>query len=78
MAICFIIVVYTGVQNYLCPVDMRDIPLAEAFPDLPASLEFLQVADTVMRENSLELPTTVKEAIDLYILLTSTIDAHIN
>ena len=60
---------------------MRDIPLAEAYtelPDPPASLEFLQVAETVMRENSLELPTTVEEAIDLYILLTSTIDAHIN
>ena len=49
--------VYTGVQNYLCPVDMRDIPLAEAYtelPDPPASLEFIQVAETVMRENSLD------------------------
>lgn len=47
-------------------------------PDPPASLEFLQVAKLVMDANLLQMPRSIEEAIDLYILLTCTIEAHIN
>ena len=69
---------YTGVQDYLSPIDARDIAVVETYTEPPAPLEFLEVAEKVMEENSLEIPTNVEQAIDLYILLTSTIEAHIN
>ena len=38
-------------------------------PAAPASYEFLMAAEVLMRENHLEMPLTVKEALDFYIAL---------
>jgi hypothetical protein len=65
-------------ENYLCPLDQRDLaPVVpyteESHP--PASLEFLLVAKQIMEDNGYgDMPKTVAEALDLYILLTSTIE----
>lgn len=36
-------------------------------PEAPESYEFLLAAEVLMRENNLEIPITVKEALDFYI-----------
>ena len=62
-------------------MDARDISVSEDYaeePDPPASLEFLQVAKLVMdADSSLQMPISIEQAIDLYISLTCTIEAHI-
>lgn len=43
-------------------------------PDPPGSLEFLDVAQTIMDQEKLEMPSTVQEALNLYVVLTTTIE----
>lgn len=45
-------------------------------PDPPGSLEFLNMALSVMREHHLSFPTSVKQAIDLFVTMTHILDAH--
>ena len=74
-------VIIIGVQDYICEVDARDIPQVENYaeaPDPPASLEFLQLAQLIMDANSLQMPRSIEQAIDLYVTLTCTIEAYIH
>ena len=59
----------TGTRDYLCTVENRDILVAEEYteePDPPGSLE------------QLEMPSTVQEALNLYVVLTTTIEERCN
>ena len=61
-----------GVEDYLQPFDKDDLQYARSYttpPDSPVSLEFLEAADIVMRENNLEFPLTVEEAFVFYLSL---------
>lgn len=62
-----------GAQDYLNPSNVRDIAVATDYTsedDPPASLEFLQLAQMLMTTNSLQMPKTIQEALDLYVILT--------
>ena len=62
-------------------VDNRDIPVAEEYieePDPPGSLEFLEAAQTMMDQEQLGMPNTVQEALNLYVVLTATIEERCN
>ena len=70
-----------GTRDYLCTVENRDILVAEEYteePDPPGSLEFLEVAQTIMDQEQLEMPSTVQEALNLYVVLTTTIEERCN
>ena len=45
-------------------------------PDPPGSLEFFEMALCVMRERHLSFPTSVEQAVDLYVTMTTILDAH--
>ena len=71
----------TGTEDYICHVDVRDLPTAYQYaepPDPPASLEFLQAAKAIMDDNNLNMPNSVEEAMNLYVVLTTTIEQYIN
>ena len=62
-------------------VDNRDITVAEEYteePDPPGSLEFLEVAQTIMDQEHLGMPNTVQEALNLYVVFTTTIEERCN
>ena len=61
---------YTGTVDYLQPFDDVDLQFTMhhiPYPDPPLSLEFLEAAEILMRENNLEFPHTVEEAFAFYI-----------
>ena len=66
-----------GTENYLQPFDYNDVHFAKRFvesPGSPVSLEFLQAAEILMRENNLLFPSTVSEALDFYVHLRNLFD----
>ena len=68
-----------GTQDYICATTARDLAVAEQYteePDPPASLEFLEMVKALMTQNALTFPTSVNEAIDLYVTLTTTIEMY--
>ena len=49
---------------------IRDLIVAEQYaeePDLPASLQFLEMVKELMNQNNLTFPKSVNEAVDLYV-----------
>ena len=71
------VVCSTGTQDYLCALDVRDIATVRAYTneaDPPASLEFLQLLKLLMTTNSLDMPSNIREALDLYIVLVDMIE----
>lgn len=56
---------YLGVQDYLCPLDPRDLATVHQPPDPPASLEFLEAAKCIMDDNHLQLANDVESALNL-------------
>ena len=68
-----------GTQNYLCTVTARDIreclQYAES-PDPPGSVEFLEMVSHMMQTHNLPFPTNVKEALDLYVTVTTFLEGY--
>ena len=57
--------------------DTREcLEYAEA-PDPPASLEFLEMASCIMTAYGLSFPSNLKEALDLYVTLTSMVESFL-
>ena len=71
---------FSGIENYLCSLDNRDLPTVCEYTlssDPLESLEFLIMAKRLMEENGIFLlPQTVEAALDLYVLLVTTIEQH--
>ena len=70
-----------GVKDYLCQLDMRDLPIVTQYaqsPDPPGSLEFLQAAKPIMDSYSLNIPNSIEEAMDLYVILTTAIEEFVH
>ena len=69
-------------EDYLCQLDTRDLPSAYQYaeaPDPPASLEFLQAAKCIMADNSiLYMPASIQSALNLYVVLTKTVEQFIS
>ena len=68
-----------GKTNCICAVDHRDLAAARQYteiPDPPATLELLEMVDTLVNEYGLHFPSNVKEAsaIELYAELITIID----
>ena len=64
----------------MCGIDSRDIPPASEYaeiPDPPASLDFLQLALMLMNEQGLNMPSTISEALNLYVTLITIIEAEV-
>ena len=58
-------------------LDARDLPVVDQYaaaPDPPGSVEFLEMSKQIMENNNLIIPNTVERAIELYIVLTTTIE----
>lgn len=67
-----------GTEDYLLAVNNADIVVASDYveePSPPASLEFLQLAELLLTEYTLEMPTSIEEAIKLYLTLIDAIEA---
>ena len=47
-------------------------------PDPPGSLEFLEVASRIMHQYHLSMPSTVQEALDVFVVLTSVLENEAN
>ena len=45
-------------------------------PDPPGSLEFLEMAKDLMHMHNLPFPTSVQEAIDLYVTMTAILESN--
>ena len=76
-----VLVLHKGVEDRLCQLNSRDLPTVYQYaqpPDPPASLEFLQAAKQIMDSNNLDMPISIKEALDLYVILTTTIEQHVD
>lgn len=70
-----------GTKDYICSIDSRDIPVANEYveePDPPVSLECLHAVLHIMNEHGLTMPDTVSEALNLYVVLITVIEAEIN
>ena len=68
---------YSGVQDYICPTDPRDVTTALQYaeePDPPCSLEFLEMARDVMNAHHISFPNTISAAVDLYVTLTTILE----
>lgn len=66
-----------GTEDYLLAVSNGDIAVANEYveePAPPASLEFLQLAEFLLRERALQMPSSIEEAIKLYLTLVDIID----
>lgn len=70
-----------GVENHLCPLDAADLPTVCQYaiqPQPPGGLEFLQMAKNIMDDHHYDdLPDTIEGALDLYIILTTTVEQYI-
>ena len=63
-----------GVVDHICDVNAQDVSYSESFvksPSAPASLSTLNAIADIMEARDLEMPTTVEQAIKLFILLTN-------
>ena len=72
--------VLIGNEDYLCQLDVRDLPTVHQYaesPDPIASVEFLQAAKSIMEDNNMHMPNTIEEAMNLYVLLTTTFEQYI-
>ena len=63
-----------GAETFLQPFDqhMHDVEYVQRLatnPGAPVSYEFLRAAEILMRENHLQMPLTVREALDFYLEL---------
>jgi hypothetical protein len=68
----FMPVLSTGAQNFLQPFHRDDVEYIHRFatdPGSPLPYEFLMAAEVLMRENSLQMPLNVHEALDFYLEL---------
>ena len=62
------------------PLDVRDLTTVYQYaetPDSIASMEFFQAAKCIMEENNMHMPQNIESAMNLYVLLTTTIEEHI-
>ena len=62
-------------------IDVRDIPVANEHadkPDPPGSLQFLEATQLIMNQQHLSMPSSVEEALNLYIVLITTIEERFN
>ena len=72
---------HAGVQDYLCPLDVRDLQTVFQYtiqPDPPASLEFLQAVKCIMENNHLQLASDIESALEFYVILTTTLEQYNN
>ena len=70
-------ILYSGVQDYICPTDPRDVTTALQYaeePDPPCSLEFLEMARDVMNAHHISFPNTISTAVDLDVTLTTILE----
>lgn len=65
-----------GVTDQKCHYNILDLVVAESSvePESQFTLEFLNLVKLIMDEDGLCMPTTPREAVDLYLHLTDTID----
>lgn len=68
-----------GARDYLCNTTSNDI--RECFqyaemPDPPGSLEFLEMALQILRMQNLLFPTSLQEALDLYVTMTTILEPY--
>lgn len=45
-------------------------------PNPPGSLQFLAMAQDLMNTHNLSFPTSVKEALDVYVTMTTIVEQH--
>ncbi len=67
---------HAGTHNYKCDVSPQEVQYIQQFtssPHPPAPLEFLELAQEIMNEQSLTMPNNALQALDLYIELSTTI-----
>ena len=71
----------TGAHDCTNVVDSSSLSYAKEYssiPPPPVSLEFLRVAEIVMNEHNItNMPTCTSDALQLYILLVSTLELYI-
>ena len=70
-------ILYSRVQDYICPTDPRDETTALQYaeePDPPCSLEFLQMVRDVMNTHHISFQNTISAAVDLYVTLTTILE----
>lgn len=68
-----------GVQNYLCGVSAHDLAICSEYceePEPPGTVDFFQMAECLMSANSLTFPKTLKEAIHVYVTMTTLLEAR--
>ena len=70
-------------MDYLCcQLDSADIQFINEnyieTPDPPGSLEFLEAAKYIMTANRMCMPATICEAMELYIVLVTSIENYAN
>ena len=69
-----------GSQNYLCSVRTRDITTSEEYceqPDPPGTLEFLEMARELMSTYNLVFPSSLQDALDLYVIMTTILESKL-
>ena len=70
-----------GTKDYSFPVDSRDVTVVMEYteePDPPGSLEFLELVSQIMNQYNLHMPSTVQEALDTFVVLTTVIENDID
>lgn len=68
---------FIGTQDYLGPVSNGDIAAVCEYveeEDSPASLEFLELAELLLREHALQMPRCVEKAMEVYIVLVDALE----
>lgn len=76
-SIPMMICIYTGVEDYLCPVDdVLITEVKEMYSEEPALVvkEFATFALAVLSEYNLPQPNTVEQGLEIFFLLTHIID----
>ena len=66
-------------QNYLCGVSAPDLVTCEDYtesPDPPGTVEFLEMAKLLLSAHHLNFPKTLPEAINVYVTMTTVLEAH--
>ncbi len=56
--------------------DLQAIDIYTKVPDAPAPLEFLTAARVIMIQHNVVFPQSIDEAISLYVLLVSMLEAQ--